>query len=68
MKQIITLIFFSPILPEFPGGTKKMHKFMNDNFQLPKEAEENNESGTVWIDFVVYADGYIGNIEIFKGA
>ena len=53
--------------PAFPGGEDEMIKFINENFVYPKEARLNNEQGTVYVEFVVYNDGSIGNVHILKG-
>ena len=43
----------------FPGGTKGVIKFINDNLEYPKSALRNNIQGTVYIKFIVDKDGSI---------
>lgn len=45
--------------PEFPGGIDSLYKFIADNIQYPKDAKNNNISGTVIISFIVEKDGSI---------
>lgn len=53
--------------PEFPGGQDSMHVFIEKNFVYPAEAISNNESGTIWVEFVVMSDGTIATIKVVKG-
>jgi TonB family protein len=53
--------------PEFPGGTKAMYQFISKNIRYPKTAVEANVSGRVFLSFIVFPDGRIGNIMVLKG-
>lgn len=55
------------VIPEFPGGIKKMMQFLMENVQYPAEAQKNNEEGIVVVNFVVSKTGKIGNVQIMKG-
>ncbi len=40
-------------IPEFPGGTSNLYKFIADNIQYPKLAYENGVEGTVFVKFKI---------------
>lgn len=52
------------IMPEFPGGEEALFKFLKRNLRFPR-FEENNSS-TVYVAFIIGADGQIGPISILK--
>jgi protein TonB len=54
-------------MPEFPGGTSELLKFLSANVSYPEEAISNNIQGRVILKFVVNADGSIDRIQILKG-
>ena len=54
-------------MPVFPGGDAELLKFLNDNVDYPERAKENNIQGTVYIRFVVTAQGTIGEVRILRG-
>lgn len=47
------------VMPEFPGGEIKLKKFISDNLIYPKEAQNNNIQGRVFVSFVVDIDGKV---------
>jgi len=54
--------------PEFKGGQEAMSKYMGENVKYPKEAQKKNIAGTVFVKFVVEADGEITGAKVQKGA
>lgn len=44
-------------MPEFPGGTTELMKYLSQNLKYPKEAEAANEQGRVIVTFIVEPDG-----------
>lgn len=44
-------------MPEFPGGMKKLLKFLQDNLKYPESAMKNNVQGRVIVQFVIEKDG-----------
>lgn len=46
-------------MPEFPGGTAELMKFLSKNIQYPSIAQENGVQGRVILQFVVNTDGSI---------
>jgi periplasmic protein TonB len=51
-------------MPEFPGGTEALMRYIFDNLSYPEDAINNNIQGRVVIKFVVKPDGSVGRIEI----
>ena len=52
--------------PAFPGGEKALNEYLRDNLAYPKEAEEQEIEGTVFVDFVVLADGSVKEVEVLN--
>ncbi|MCH5311960.1 MAG: M56 family metallopeptidase [Prevotella sp.] len=46
-------------MPQYPGGTSELMKYLSANIRYPKEAMENGEQGRVIVSFVVDKDGSI---------
>lgn len=61
------VIDVAEVSPEFPGGPAEMQRFIQETFEYPAMAEEMNEQGTVWVQFVVYSDGTIKDVAVVKG-
>ncbi|NIG57328.1 M56 family metallopeptidase [Chitinophaga sp. Cy-1792] len=49
--------------PSFPGGDEALNKYMAQNIKYPKEAIEKKISGTVFLQFVVDAQGKVKDIK-----
>jgi TonB family protein len=62
-----TILDFSEVNPEFPGGSAKMDNYINQNMVYPKLAIENKEYGKVYISFVVEQDGTLSNLDVVRG-
>lgn len=52
---------------EFYGGMERMYKLIQNNMKYPKKARRNGDEGTVYVQFIVEADGSLSGIEIAKG-
>ncbi len=48
--------------PIFTGGEKAMHKYLMDNIKYPAQAEKDELEGTVFIDFIVVANGSVREV------
>jgi len=59
--EIFTVVEVSP---SFIGGEAAMNKFLAKNLTYPREALEKNIQGTVYVSFIVEADGSITNATI----
>lgn len=52
--------------PKYVGGEKALMEYLRNNLQYPKEADDKGLEGTVFVDFVVAADGTVGAVEIMN--
>lgn len=77
MKRFVTLMIMAlsfiglraqelPTVPSYPGGTDAMKSYIKENMHYPELAKENGIEGTVVVEFIVKADGSIGNIKIVR--
>lgn len=53
-------------MPEFPGGTAEMMKYIKNNLQYPNEALQRNLEGIVYIKFIVHENGALSDFKILK--
>lgn len=56
-------IDIAEVMPEFPGGEVALFQFLKRKLRFPRGAAEHNREATVYVSFVVYPDGSIGNVE-----
>jgi protein TonB len=52
------------IKPDFPGGISKFYQFIGQNFNIPEKGEN---SGKIYLSFIVETDGKITNIKLLRG-
>lgn len=50
--------------PAFEGGKKAMTQYLNENIVFPQEAQDNGLEGTVFVDFVVGANGSVREVVV----
>lgn len=55
------------VMPEFNGGPAGLMSYIGTNLQYPADAAANNESGTVYISFIVKSDGSVIAANVEKG-
>lgn len=55
-------------MPEFPGGTSALMKYLNSSIKYPVIAQENGIQGRVVCQFVVNKDGSIVDIEVARSS
>jgi TonB family protein len=48
--------------PSYTGGQDELEKFLKNNLNYPKEAQENNIEGTVFVDFVINENGDVRDV------
>lgn len=48
--------------PSYTGGTDELNKYLKDNLQYPADAREKGYEGTVFVDFVIGADGTVSEV------
>ncbi len=54
-------------MPEFPGGVKKLMKFISKNIKYPNVARENGIEGRVFLRFVITKDGDVDRLTVVRG-
>jgi TonB family protein len=57
---------FAEQQPEFPGGQDSLMSYLRRKIKYPLLEKEQGKQGTVYISFVVYKDGTIGNVKALK--
>lgn len=54
-------------MPEFPGGTEALFKYIYDHIQYPQVALDNEIEGNVYVKFCVTYQGKVDQISIIRG-
>lgn len=54
------------VMPEFPGGTAELHKYLLTETNYPLEAREKGEIGEVVVAFSVGVTGNISGVRVIK--
>ena len=54
------------VMPEFPGGTQALFKFISENLEYPQHAIDGQIEGRVVVQFVVENTGKVGNIQVVR--
>ena len=54
-------------MPEYNGGNEVLSKDLSKIINYPSDAVEKNESGTVYVSFVIEKDGSISNARVIRG-
>jgi len=54
-------------MPEFPGGTSELYKYLGENIKYPESAKKEGIQGRVFISFVVNKDGSISDVKKLRG-
>ncbi|MGB0882403.1 MAG: energy transducer TonB [Vicingaceae bacterium] len=62
----VSTIYIEEELPEYPGGSREMIKFIQKNVQYPDSAREENIQGKVYLTFVVDTTGKLDDISVIK--
>jgi TonB family protein len=64
-----TIVFTKvEIEAEYPGGAAAWQRFLNKNLRYPQEDIDNEESGSVLVQFVVDEKGNVSDVEVLKGS
>lgn len=53
--------------PSFSGGQEGLVKFLSENIKYPALAMKNKVEGTVFVTFVVKADGSVASVKVLRG-
>ncbi|MBQ1667807.1 MAG: energy transducer TonB, partial [Prevotella sp.] len=51
-------------MPEFPGGSVELMKFLQNTVKYPKEAQYKGIQGKVLVQFVVKSDGTVADAKV----
>ncbi|MFO8129574.1 MAG: energy transducer TonB [Bacteroidales bacterium] len=54
-------------MPEFPGGTENLYKYLGENIKYPQMAKESGIQGIVYVTFVVEKDGSVTDVRVLRG-
>ncbi len=54
-------------MPEYPGGMGKLMSFLAKNLKYPLLAKQKGIQGSVYVQFVIEADGSISNLKVLRG-
>ena len=57
---------FAEQMPEFPGGSQELLKYLAKNIKYPDIARENGYEGSVALSFIVDANGNISDVSILR--
>lgn len=52
--------------PEFPGGEEAFFRWIYQNINYPKQAQENGANGRVSVSFVVDVDGTVKDVKVVR--
>lgn len=63
-EEVDSVYIYVDIMPQFPGGKDKLKKLLTENIRFPVVSAEYGMSATVFIEFVVNADGSIRDIKV----
>ena len=54
-------------MPEYPGGTEELYKYLGSNITYPEQAKNDGIQGRVFVTFVVECDGSITDAQVLRG-
>ena len=54
-------------MPYYPGGDDACKKFLAENIVYPQAVKEKGIQGNVYVTFVVYENGHLGDIMVLRG-
>lgn len=54
-------------MPQFDNGQDDLFKFLVSNIQYPEKAKKAGVEGTVYVSFVINANGDVTNVKVLRG-
>jgi len=66
-NQISTISNNENTLPEFPGGTVALSKYLAKNIRYPKNSNHSSSRGKVLVSFKITSTGAVANAAIVEG-
>lgn len=58
---------FTRNMPQFPGGQEALIEYIKQRVRYTEFEIDRNVSGTIYVSFVVYSDGSVGDVVIERG-
>ena len=55
------------VMPEYPGGTEGLYKYLAENVKYPEKAKADGTEGRVIVSFVVEKDGSVTDAQVRRG-
>ncbi len=55
------------VAPQFPGGEDSLHHYISSQVRYPKEAQDNQIQGTVYVGLMINEDGSVSDVRIMRG-
>ncbi len=55
------------VMPEYSGGLDSLMQYLVRNIEYPSAAKKNLISGIVYVQFVVFKTGDVGNVKVIRG-
>lgn len=59
-----TVYYTAEVMPVFRGSQEELEQYIQDNVNYPTSAQADQIEGTVFVDFVVGADGVVRDVEV----
>jgi len=67
-KLIDSIATIVEYMPEFPGGSMALMKFIHQNLNYPEQARKDSIEGRVFVNFIVHVHyGTIDQVKIVRG-
>jgi protein TonB len=60
-------VIYAEVMPSFPGGDQALLQYLQKNINYPPMAKENGVKGTVYVGFVIDANGKAVMLHIVRG-
>jgi len=67
VKEDTTIYTIIDKMPEFPGGSEAMKKFLSENLRWTKELEECGIQGRSILQFIIEKDGSLTSVVVVRG-
>ena len=64
LKKVEGVFMVVEELPQFPGGTTAMNKWISENLKYPGEAVKKKIEGKVYVTFIITSTGKIKNVDV----
>jgi protein TonB len=65
--HVVDALEFPDFEAQFPGGENALKKYIIQNIQYPQVALENQEQGTVYVQFSIGLKGELEDVTVVKG-